>query len=90
MMIIIVTVIMQHYSLITKKISSKELKALHRHYRIHSYNPCVLLVGHQHDRSFVVGLVLEAQCEKERRLARGPRGALLTVSKWKVEGRRAC
>ena len=42
---------MQHYFLITKKISSKELKALDRHYLIHSHKSSVLLVSHQHDHS---------------------------------------
>ena len=42
---------MQHYFLITKKISSTELKALDRHYLIHSHKPSVLLVSHQHDHS---------------------------------------
>lgn len=42
---------MQHDFLITKKISSKELKALHRHYLIHSHNPSTVFVSHQHDHS---------------------------------------
>lgn len=36
---------MEHYFLITKKISSEGLGALHRHYLIHSYNFSVLLVS---------------------------------------------
>lgn len=36
MVTVIISVIMQHYFLIIKKISSRELKALYRHYLIHS------------------------------------------------------
>ena len=61
---------MQHYSQITKKISSKALKALHRHYLIHPHNPCVLLVGHQHDHGNKM-VMFTSQHSHKARMARG-------------------
>lgn len=58
---------MQHYFLITKKISSRELKALHRHYLIHSYNLSVLLVGHEHVHSNKTAMLHLSPCSRGQR-----------------------